>query len=184
MCSSPCTNINNMRISTSAKILSKAMKTSKHPRKVLKIAHVNICSLRNKVNEKNNLLGTDDIHILTISETHLDNTFGDTVVVIQGRNIYRKDRFASGGCVAVYIQNHIPVKLREDLMLNTVEVIWLQVHLSHLKPIIVGSCYRPLSANSWCLDKMCEMLDNVCDIDREVYFLGDLNMDLNFPLKK
>ena len=28
-----------------------------------------------------------------------------------------------------YIQDHIPVKLRDDLMLNAVEVIWLQVHL-------------------------------------------------------
>ena len=35
------------------------------------------------------------------------------------------------------IQNHIPVKLRDDLMLNTVEVIWLQDHLPHLKPILV-----------------------------------------------
>jgi hypothetical protein len=24
---------------------------------------------------------------------------------------------------------------------------------------------------------MCEMLDNLCDINREVYFLGDLNID-------
>jgi hypothetical protein len=67
----------------------------------------------------NNLLVTDDIHILTISETHLDNTF-DTVVAIYGYNIYRKYRNACGGGVAVYIQNHIPVKIREDLMLNTV----------------------------------------------------------------
>ena len=35
--------------------------------------------------------------------------------------------------MAIYIQNHIPVKLREDLMLNIVEVIWLQVHLPPLK---------------------------------------------------
>ena len=74
----------------------------------------------------------------------------------------------------IYIQNHIPVKLREDFMLNTVEVIWLQVHLPHLKPIFVGSCYRPASANNQYLDNMCEMLDNVCDVTREVYFLGDL----------
>ena len=75
-----------------------------------------------------------------ISETHLDNTFDDTVVAIQGYNIYRKDRNANGGGVAIYNQNHIPIKLREDLMLNTVEVVWLQVHLPHLKPILVGSC--------------------------------------------
>ena len=62
-------------------------------------------------------------------------------------------------------------------MLNIVEVIWLQVHLPHLKPIPVGSCYRQPSANTQYLDNMCEMLDNVCDINREVYFLGDLNID-------
>jgi hypothetical protein len=36
VCSSPCTYINNMSMSTSAKLPSKAMKTSKHHRKVLK----------------------------------------------------------------------------------------------------------------------------------------------------
>ena len=79
--------------------------------------------------------------------------------------------------MAVYIQNHIPVKIRKDLMLNTVEVQWLQVHLPHLKLIPVGSCCRPPSANSQYLDSMCEMLDNVCDINRGVYFLGKLNID-------
>ena len=63
---------------------------------MLKIAHINICSLvRNKVNEVNNLLVTDGIHILTISETHLNNTFDDTVVAIHGYNIYQKDRNAN-----------------------------------------------------------------------------------------
>jgi hypothetical protein len=42
------------------------------------------------------------------------------VVAIHGYNIYRKDRHAKGGGEAVYIQNHIPVNIREDLMLNTV----------------------------------------------------------------
>jgi hypothetical protein len=70
--------------------------------------------------------------------------------------------------MAVYTQNHIPIKLREGLMINTVEVIWLQVHLPHLKPIFVGSYYRP-STNSQYLDNMCEMLDHVCDVNRDVY---------------
>ena len=76
-------------MSISDKLLSKAIKTIKHPRKVLKIAHVIICSLRNKVHEINYLLVTDDIHILTISEIHLDNTFYDTVVALHGYKIYR-----------------------------------------------------------------------------------------------
>jgi hypothetical protein len=47
------------------------------------------------------------------------------VVAIHGCYIYRKYSNANGGGVAVYIQNHIPVKLREDIVLNNVEVIWL-----------------------------------------------------------
>jgi galactitol-specific phosphotransferase system IIB component len=99
---------------TSDKLPSKALKSIKPPRKVLQIAHINI--RRNKVHEVNNLLATDDIHI---SETHLDNTFDDTVIAIHGYNIYRKDRNANGVGVAVYIQHHIPVKFRDDLMLIT-----------------------------------------------------------------
>ena len=151
---------------------------------MLKLGHIN--SLRNNVHYFSKLLVTDYINILPISETHLDHTFG-TVVAIHGYNIYRTDRNANGGGVVVYIQNHIPVKLRDDLMLNTIEVKCLQVHLPHLKPIIVGSCYRPPSDNSQHLDNMCEMLDNECDINREVFFLGDLNIDwlsLSCPLKK
>ena len=67
----------------------------------MNIVHINICSLRNKVHEINNLLTSDNIHILAISETHLDNSFDDTSVAIQGYNIYRRDRNAYGGGVAV-----------------------------------------------------------------------------------
>jgi hypothetical protein len=112
VCSSPCTissNINNILMSTSDKPPSKAINTTKHPRKVWKIAYIN--SLRNEV-QKINLLVTDDIRILTISETHLDNTC-DTVVAVHGYNIKRN---ANGGGVAAYIQSHISVKVREDLM--------------------------------------------------------------------
>jgi hypothetical protein len=67
---------------------------------------------------------------------------------MHGYNIYRKDRNALGGSVAAFIQSQIPVKLRDDLMLNTAEVKWLQVPLPHIKPVLVGSCYKPPSAKS------------------------------------
>ena len=37
--------------------------------------------------------------IFCLSETNLDNTFDDTVLAIQGFNIYRKYRNANGGGV-------------------------------------------------------------------------------------
>ena len=71
-------------------------------------------------------------------------------------------------------------------MLNNVEVIWLQVNLPHLKPILVGTAIDHQVVSQY-LDNVCEMLDNVCDISREVYFLGDLNIDWlssSSPFKK
>ena len=62
------------------------------------------------------MLVTDDIHILTISETHLDNTFDYIVVAIHGYNICRKERNANEGGVVVYIQIHIPVNFIDYLM--------------------------------------------------------------------
>lgn len=163
------------------------MSRSTLPKKGLKIAHLNICSLRNKVQEIENILTADCIHILAISETHLDQTFNDATVDIPGYRIHRKDRDMHGGGVAIYIQSHIPVKLRLDLMSCDVEMLWLQVHLPHLKPVLVGCCYRPPSSSSQYLDKLCDMVERACDENREIYILGDLNINFmvpSCPLKK
>jgi hypothetical protein len=111
----------------------------------------------------------------------LDNSFDDTAVAIQGYNIYRRDRNAYGGGVAVNIQSHIAVMLRGNLMSSVIEVLWLQVHLAHLKHFLLWCCYRPPIANS--LNNMYEILDSVCDVN----FLGDLNINCfssSCPLKR
>lgn len=114
-------------------------------------------------------------YICTASETHLDETFQDGELLIQGYNICCKDRNANGGGVAVYIQSQIPVKIRYDLMKTNLEIIWLQV--PHLKPILVSCCYRPPNSKTEYLDSICDMLHNLCDTKDEVFFLGDLNID-------
>ena len=107
-----------------------------------------------------------------ISETHLDNSFDDTAVAIQGYNIYLRDRNAYGGGVDIYFQSHTPVMLTEDLMSSVIEVLWLQVHLAHLKPFLLGCCYRPPSANSQYLNNMCEIVDSVCDVNSDALSWG------------
>ena len=108
------------------------------PKKSLKIAQLNICSLRNKVHEITDLLVLNSINILAISETHLDDTFEDEAVGIQGYNLYTKDRNRYGGGVAFYVQNHLPVKVRKDIMYDEIEVLSLQVNLPHIKTYLGG----------------------------------------------
>ena len=161
--------------------------TIKLPKKGLKVAHLNICSLKNKVIELSKIMLENDLHIVAISETHLDDSIDNTEVYIQGYNIIRLDRNRYGGGVAFYVQDHIPIKRRGDLDLPDIEAIWIQVHLPHLKPLLVCCCYRPPTSDAAYLEKICTMLQNVSDKNSEMYFVGDLNIDWlskNCPMKR
>lgn len=61
-------------------------------KKGLKVAHINICSLRNKLIDIANILSQGNIYILVKVETHLDSTFDSLAVSIHGYNVKRKDR--------------------------------------------------------------------------------------------
>lgn len=147
-------------------------------KKGLKVAHINICSLRNKLIDITSILSQGNIHILLISETHLDSTFDSLAVSIHGYNVNRKDRNRYGGGVTIYIQDHIPVKIRRDLMSNEIRAILWPVHIPHLKPLLVDCCYRPPNTNPY-LDKICDMIYKVDDLPNEMCLLGDLNINWN-----
>ena len=115
--------------------------------KGLTLVHLNICSLRHKTGEITHILQSNRIQILALSETHLDSSFTDAELMVYGYRIFRKDRNRNGGGVAFYVQDHIPIKVRNDLMSCKIEALWIQVYLPHLRPILVGCLYRPPSAN-------------------------------------
>jgi len=81
--------------------------------------------LKNRINAQ--ALSNNNIHILAISETHLDSNIDNSLLHINRYNLYRYDRNAYGGGVAIYVQNHIPAKIRNDFSCVGVEALWLQV---------------------------------------------------------
>lgn len=72
------------------------------PKKGLRIAHINVRSLRNKVHELSTLIKSENINVLAVSETHLDQSITDMGVAIPGYNIFKNDRNIFGGGVAIY----------------------------------------------------------------------------------
>ncbi len=88
------------------------------PKKGLLFAHLNICSLRYKIHEICGLVESNDIHVLAITEMHLDSSFEDSEDAVHGYNLFRRDRNKHGGGVAIYVQNHIPARECYDLMMN------------------------------------------------------------------
>ena len=78
--------------------------------KGLKIAHLNIQSLRNKIDHLNILLHDNNIDILCITETWLTNEIYDSEISIPGYSICRNDRDnleRGHGGIINYIRNGI-----------------------------------------------------------------------------
>ena len=55
------------------------------------------------------------VDILASNETRLDDTINDFEIEISNYTLTRRDRSRHGGGVAIYVQNPIQFKLRNDL---------------------------------------------------------------------
>ena len=53
------------------------------PKKGLVIAHSNICILRNKIQEIDQIVQSNHIHVLAVSETRLDSSLEDAELSVQ-----------------------------------------------------------------------------------------------------
>ena len=75
--------------------------------KDLKVAHLNICSLRNKVEELRVLQTIFGFNILPITETHLISSDRDQDLHIDGLKLIRRDRpkCKGGGCILYYSEH-------------------------------------------------------------------------------
>lgn len=73
-------------------LLDLAQKLETHSSKDLRVAHLNVCSLRNKIEELRCLQLICRFEILAITETYPDKTVPDAVLDINGMKFVRLDR--------------------------------------------------------------------------------------------
>ena len=76
------------------------------------------------------------IDILALSETHLDNTFADSAVSIDGYALVRGDRCRGGGGVAMYIRDVIDFKIRSGLSDPDLEFLYVEIQKPKAKPFL------------------------------------------------
>jgi exonuclease III len=89
---------------------------------------VNARSLPNKINELEILVEMQEIDIVCVTETWLKDKMPDEAIDCLGMNLCRHDRMNRvGGGVAVFINNRIPFKVREDLISKSFECIWVTI---------------------------------------------------------
>ena len=147
----------------------------------LRIDHINVYHLYNKVHDVSLLLTQfPHIHLLGLSETRLGSSLGDELLAIPSYTIIRRDathRSQTGMDLDVHQSIAHTTKRRADLETERVEYMWVEVKLSASSAILVGYVYRnPAVTYAW-YDDFVEMMDKVNERNSNIIPIGDFNID-------
>ena len=84
----------------------------------------------------------------------------------------------------MYIRDNIPFSNREDLVPNSLEMVFAKINRQHSKSFLVCTWYRP-SNSDMDLFNECEIFFQRCDaVSRELILVGDLNCDVYLVIIK
>ena len=114
--------------------------------------------------------------IFGLSETWLDGSFEDGELAVSGYDILRKDRNRRGGGVAVYINQSIKYKRREDLECDEIEALWLEVKESQRGRVLLCNLYRPPSSPSSVDDQIYYMMKAALNEGMGIIVMGGFQL--------
>ena len=148
--------------------------------KGFKISFLNIHHLYGKLDQLKAMLHeSNQLHVLGLCETFLDNTYSDTDLQIEGYNLIRRDRpNRIGGGIAIYISEYVSFKVREDLDNSNIESLWVELKLPKSKPILLSTVYRPPDSGRYWVSEFEKQLEQAYAEDKEVILIGDFNKNL------
>ena len=162
--------------------MSSTSSNTRTNRQGLKLAHLNIFHLLNKVPELCVFMNqSTPFHLFGLSETRLHPTVSDESIAIPGYSVTRRDPSKNQQTgLAVYIHESIQsiTRRRDDLESEDVESVWIEIRVPHSSPLFVCYLYRnPASSFIW-YDEFVKMMDRVSNISSNIVLLGDFNIDL------
>lgn len=141
-----------------------------------KLAHVNIRSLLPKIIDLEHIILSNNIDILTVSETWLNTDINTTSVDINGFRFIRRDRRGRGGGVGVYVRDQIKTAIIE--VGGDIEQLWLNVQINTYK-FIIGVVYRPPNLDyKLFLNELEDSYATCIAVSDVVYCCGDFNIDM------
>ena len=140
------------------------------------ISCININFLENKFEPLKSII-TDNVDILLVSETKLDDTFPLNQFEIEGYSIPKRlDRNCHSGGILFFIRNDLPHKeLELHNLPNNIDSIFLEITLRKNKWLIIGG-YNPHKDNiSYFLNSIGKELDKFLPSYENILILGDFN---------
>lgn len=154
--------------------------------KGLKIAHLNVNGLLNKIDDVRILVNQAKLDILTISESKLCSDICDAEIKIPNFKLFRLDRDRHGGGVAIYCSENFSSFDHTNLSCKEFESMWIKIKLKKSKPFHICTTYRSPSVN-----KPLEHTSHLCSYLKsclkklpkgaDVILLGDFNVNWSKP---
>ena len=149
--------------------------------KGMKLLHQNICDLVAKISHiEHILMNFKDIHMFTVSETHLNEENSSLLADISGFKLaYRNRPNGTYGGVAAFISDRVQWIRRHDLEHPELEWLWIEVLIKNAKSILVGTIYKPPVGSKFLSkyfpDYFDDMLSTAAAENKELILMGDLN---------
>ena len=145
------------------------------------MASLNITSLLKHIDELRVFLNDQNIDVLAINETRLNESISDQDVKVQGYDIIRRDRSTNGrfgGGVCFYIRSNISYSVRTDLDSQLLEIISIEIRKHNSKPFVITSWHRPPNSPHELFAHVNTLLGKLDSENVEHFLLGDLNCDM------
>ena len=143
------------------------------------IGHININSIRNKFEPLVSFIN-NNLDILMISETKIDDTFPDSQFLIEGFSVpYRLDRTAKGRGILLYIREDIPSKrIKKVTFDESFEEFFIEINLRSKKWLLGCSCNPHRNKITPHLRNVSTALDKLSTGYENVILLGDFNVEV------
>ena len=143
--------------------------------KQLSIIHLNVCSVKDKLDTLEAEFGSYDV--LCITETWLHDGISSNDILIPGFHPpFRKDRQGRGGGVAVYVSQNLIAESMNNLTIPGLEAIWIKLRCKH-KNYLIGTFYRAdKSEQYWELIE--DSISNAADLNMQTIVTGDFNENI------
>ena len=105
------------------------------------LGQINIISIRNKFELVFSLV-SNNIDVLLISETKINNTFPVSQFCVPGYSVpFRLDRTPNGGGIMLYVKEHIPCRMLSKFTFEKeIEAFAIEINLRKITWLLVCSC--------------------------------------------
>ena len=144
---------------------------------------MNVRSLYRNIDEIRHFLHDNNIHILALNETLLDDSINDNELLVQNYDLLRNDRNRNGGGVAIYVHNSISYEVINSAELDSLELLLIKIRPKSSSPFLFMSWYRPPDSRIELMDYYERALAFVDTFRLDVIVMGDVNCDIKKSYK-